>query len=74
MTSQFKNSRSWVYLILPEAYAIMPIGKNEIICSTRAKRNPRGGSPGGFFMLLLSTVSIQPFADIGGSYTCYDRN
>ena len=39
------------------------------------KRNPQElQSPGGFFRLLLSLSSVQPFANVIADYTCCDRD
>ena len=49
----------------------MQIGKMRLFVHAD-KAKPRGGGPGVSFMLLLSVVTVQPFANIVGGYTCCD--
>ena len=62
------------YLKMPMAYAIIQTGRNEKICPIGQSKNPGVAAPGFSFRLLLSTVAVQPFANVIGRYTCCDGN
>ena len=68
---------------MPNAYAIMSVGKNDRIIIGTQTKTPTVASVGVFYSVLGGwlipqadyrlLVSIQPFADVVGDYTCHDR-
>ena len=66
-----------------KAYAIMPVGKKDESAHCGTQKAPELRPPGLFYSVLGGWlnpkagyqlfVSVQPFADVVGDYTCQDR-
>ena len=69
---------------MPNAYAIMPVGKNDRSAIDTQTKTPTVAAVGVFYSVLGGwlipqadyrlLVSIQPFANVVGDYTCHNRD
>ena len=66
-----------------QAYAIMPVGKKDMSAHVAQRKAPEVATPGLFYSVLDGWLkpkvgyqlflSVQPFADVVGNYTCQNR-
>ena len=66
-----------------KAYGIMPVGENDRSAHVAQQKAPEVATPGLFYSVLGGWlnpkagyqlfVSVQPFADVVGNYTCQNR-